>query len=66
MGTIITLIILVAAIMLVFFKNDILSKNTSLDRIRQTSGFVVCVVALIALYIININLVEIKIKNKGE
>ena len=53
MGTIITLIILVAAIMLVFFKNDILSKDTSLDKIRQTSGFVVCVAALIALYIIN-------------
>jgi len=53
MGTIITLIVLVIAIMLIFFKNDILDKNTSLNKISETSGFVVCVVTLIVLYIIN-------------
>ena len=53
MGTIIALIILVLAIMLVFFKNDIFSKNTSSNKLTETSGFVVCVVSLIVLYIIN-------------
>lgn len=53
MSTIITLIILVAAIMLVFFKSEILSKNTSLNRISETSGFVVCAIALVIIYIIH-------------
>lgn len=52
MGTIVTLIVLTVAIMLVFFKNDILNKSTSLDKIIKTSGFVVCVLSLIILYII--------------
>jgi len=53
MGILITLIALVIAIMLIFFKNDVLSKNTSLNKISETSGFVVCVIALVVLYIIN-------------
>lgn len=50
---IITLIILALAVVIMFFKNDILSDETSFKKIREASGFVVCIVALIALYIIN-------------
>lgn len=53
MGIIITLVILTAAVMLLFFKNDILANNAGLNKIRGTSGFVVCVIALVVLYIIN-------------
>ena len=53
MDIIIALIILVIAIMIIFFKSDILDKDTSLNKLSGTSGFVVCVVALVILYVIN-------------
>ncbi len=53
MDIIIALIILVIAIMIMFFKSDILDKNTSLNKLSGTSGFVVCVIALAIIYVIN-------------
>lgn len=53
MGTIIMLIILVVAVMLMFFKNDILNKNASSNKLSQTSGFVVCVATLLVMYFMN-------------
>ena len=55
MDIIIALSILVIAIMIIFFKSDILDNNTSLTKLSGTSGFVVCVVALAAIYIIRMN-----------
>lgn len=51
MGSIIALMILVISVMLIFFKNDILNKNASSNKVLETSGFVVCSVMLVVIYI---------------
>ena len=52
MKLLIALIVLVISIIIMFFKSDILDKDTSLNKISGTSGFVVCVITLVAIYII--------------
>jgi hypothetical protein len=53
MKLLVALIVLVISIIIIFFKSDILDKDTSLNKLSGTSGFVVCVVALVIIYIIN-------------
>lgn len=52
-GILIGSIMLVLGVMLIFFKKDTINKNTSSKWLNETSGFVVCIIALVIIYVFN-------------